>query len=384
MADDEKPVIKKFKLHRLIGYVCLFVFLAMLVYIATSLLSGRGIGLVDLFSPRGAADSLREYQFDVGRGRVFADLGDGVASVGTLGIQVFNSAGGETLREPFRMTTPAVYSQDGRAIAFDIGGTAVRVFNRSEIITAIETQGAIIAASINKNGWFCVCTQEGGGYKGLVTVYNNRGDSVYRAFLESGYVLTAALSPDNRYLAVLNLPNEGSRITFYRLNSLTPDSVFDLPGGLMIDMRFSSNSELIVVSTQALLEVDRNGDGRGLYEFSGRTLGGYSIGSGFTALHLLDYGVGHRGSIVTLDGAGAILGEHATDREIISISAGGEYLAALRSDGLVFFNSVLEEFPAAGRPGATAGATQVLTLENGAAIAAGDNSAVIFRVGTSG
>ena len=358
----------------------MFVFLAMLVYIATSLLSGRGPGLSGLFSPRVPPEALREYQFDVGRGRAFADLGGYVAAAGTLGIQVLDAGGNETLKEPFRMSTPAIGVRDERAIAFDIGGTAVRVFSFSDVVAAIETEGAIISASINRNGWFCVCTQEGGGYKGLVTVYNNRGASVYRAFLESGYVLSAELSPDNRFLAVLNLPNEGSRVTFYRLNSLSPDSVFDLQGGLIIDMLFISNSELVAVSTDALLVIDRGGKGRELFGFSGGILSGYSIDGDFFAVHLLDYGVGFRGSIVTLDVSGGVLGEVVTDREVISLSAGGGYLAVLRSDGLVFFSAELEEFPPLGRPGSTAGASHVLAFGNGAAIAAGDHSAVVFRV----
>ena len=377
MAVEQK---RRINWRRLVGFACLLVFAAVLVIFIIAIFSADGSGLSGFFSRRLPEEPLSEYQFDVGRGRVFADFGDSVAAAGTLGIQVLDNLGNETLREPFRMSSPALDVCEGRAVAFDIGGVDVRVFSSSEVFAAFEAEGAVISASINENGWFCVCTQAGGGFKGIVTVYNNRGVSVYRASLESGYVLSAALSPDNRYLAVLNLPDDGSRITFYRLNSPELDSAFDLPGGLIIDIRYVPGGDLIAVSTGAVTVVDRYGEGRALYGFSGSILSGYAIGADFIALHLLDYGVGYSGSIVTFSDDGGLLGEIAMDREVISMSIGGGYLAMLRNDGLVFYNAVLDEFQPYGRSASLAGASRVLALDNGAALAAGDHSAVVFRV----
>jgi hypothetical protein len=382
MAGNEKP--KKMK-RRLLGVAFSLVSLAVLVYVTVALLSGRGLDFSrfsGLFAARAPALTVQEYHFEVGRGRVFADLGDAVASAGTLGVQVLGGDGNETLRDTFRMFVPAISAVNGRAIAFDIGGTAVRVFDRSSIIASFDTAGMIVSASINRNGWFSVSTQESGGFGGSVTVYNSDGRSVYRfdsGVEESGYVLSAVLSPDNRNMAVLSLADSGSKITFFNLDTDLAVRSTDFPGMLIIDIHFLPNGHILAISADLLVIVDRSGASRALYDFFDKRLGGYIFGDGIIVLHLLDYGVGHGGRLVTLAEDGVIQGEVVTDREVISMSFGGGYLAVLRSDGLLFFDTLLDEFPAAGEFLSTVGMNRALALGDGLALVAGDHSAVVWR-----
>jgi len=334
--------------------------------------------LSDLFSSLEPAVTADEYHFDVGRSRVFADLGGSLAAAGTLGIQILDAGGSETLRDSFRMSSPAISARDGRAVAFDIGGTSVRVVNGTGIVASIETNGAIVSASINRNGWFCVCTQESGGSRGIVRAYDDRGRGVYEVNMATGYVLSAALSPDNRSLAILNLADDGSRITFYSLNSENADRVFSLPGQLIIDMWYLPGGDLLAVSTESLVIAGRDNESAELYGFSGRRLGGYAFNGSFIALHLLDYGVGHRGRLVTLVDTGQLLGEIETDTEIISMSAGDGYLAVLRNDNLVLYDDALNKLQQSGKAVSTAGSSKVLAMGDGTTLAAGDHSAVVI------
>jgi hypothetical protein len=379
MAGDDKPRYKK---RGLIRMAVSLIFLAILAYIAVMLFTERDINLPRLpgiFSSREPVEVADEYHFDVGRNRAFTMLDGHLAAAGTLGIQVLDPGGRETLKDSFRMSSPAINTSGGRAIAFDAGGTAVRVFNETQVTASLETRGAIISASINRNGWFCVCTQESGGFRGTVTVYNNRGRDVYRVSLASGYVLSASISPDNRTLAVLNLTDEGSRISIYDLNSESERDSFTLPDSLILDMWHLPNGEILAVATDSLLVIDRNNTARELFGFFGRRLRGYTHDGSIIALHLLDYGVGYRGRLVALDTDGTILGERDTDREIISMSLGSGYLAILRSDAPVFYSRTLEELPMFGQPGSMAGATRILVIDAGTALAAGDHTAVVYK-----
>ena len=380
MSSDKKP---KKRLRRLIGIVFSLVSLAALTYIAVTLISGRSLDmswLGGIFSPRAQVEAVDEYHFEVGRDRVFAALGDSVAAAGTLGVQVIDVGGNETLREAFRMSRPALREENGRAVAFDIGGTAVRVFSGRQIISSIEAGGQIVSASINKNGWFCVCTQEGGALRGVATVYNDSGTAVYRVSLASGYALSAALSPDNKNLAVLNLTDEGSRITIYQgLSKQEPDSAFNLNGGLILEMRYLSNGSLLAVSSDALVVLDKSGASSIFYEYFDKRLGGYAFDGGYIALHLLDYGVGYGGRLVTLDEKGRQVGELATDRELVSISFGKGRLAVLRNDGLAFYDPELLELLPLGDYAPPVGANAILALGNGAALVTGENSAIVVR-----
>jgi len=372
----------KKKTRRLLFLLILVIAFVLITAAAIYLIFGSGFSqLTGLFSSRTTSITANEFSFEVGRDRSFSHMGGSLAAVGTLGVQVLDAAGRETLRDSFRMSQPAIASSAGRSIAFDIGGSSVRVFNEEQITTSIETEGAIVSASINRNGWFCVVTQEGGGLRGSTSVYNNLGAVVYRVNLGSGFILSAQLSHDNRSLAVLNLTDTGSRINFYHGidEDKDPDVLFDFRGGLIIDIMYLSNGDILAVSTDSLFIVSRAGDGKTLYSFADNRLGGYARYNDFIALHLYDHGIGFRGRLITLLSDGTILGEIVTDREVISMSAIDRTLIVLKSDGLVFYNEILEELPLSVNNNHVAGATRVLAASNNVAIATSDNSAVVIR-----
>jgi hypothetical protein len=300
--------------------------------------------------------------------------------VGTLGVQVFSADGRETLRDSFRMIKPSVVASGNRSIAFDIGGTDVRVFESNDVTTTIEASGNVVSASINQNGWFCVVTQVGGGIRGSVTVYNRAGLDVYKVNLGSGYVLSAQLSPDNRSLSVLNLTDYSSRVSIYHgLDEIKdePDAVFDLLDGLIINIAYISNAEILAISTDSVLLIDSEGNGEMLMSFSDKRLGGFAHNDNFIALHLYDHGVGHRGSLVFLHTNGTFIGELTIDREIFSMSYTGNTLIALKSDGLAFISYDNEELSMYVDSISAAGASRVLAVNEFMAIAASDHSAVV-------
>jgi len=381
MSGDDTPKKKK---SRLLSRILLLVTFTGLAVFVVLLITGTGScssRFTGFFSPRLPVITVNEFNFDIGRDRVFAHMESSVAAAGTLGIQVLDDRGRETLRDPFRMIRPAIISSGGRCIAFDIGGSAVRVFDASHVSSSIESDGRIVSASINKNGWFCIVTQESGGTKGVVNVHNGIGLDVYRVSLGSGYVLSAVLSDDNKNLAVLNLTDTGSRITFYHGidTEEEPANVFDLSGGLLLDIMYLPNGDILAVSTDSLFIVESSGGSRELYSFSDNRLGGYTHSDDFIALHLYDYGLGHSGRLVTLLADGTVLGEMVTDREVVSMSAVGKTLAVLKSDDFMFFSDELEEYPVSADNLSAAGAGHVLAVSEDAAVATSDNSAVVLR-----
>ena len=376
-----RPAKKK---RRLLGWIFSLASIILLTWITITLISGRGSGFSDLaglFNLGGSSEPASEYHFTVGSNRVFANLEGSIASAGTLGVQVLSANGTETLRDVFHMSSPAIETTEGRAIAFDIGGSAVRTFSKTQVSATIETGGAIISASINKNNWFVVCTQESEAFRSVVTAYDNRGRDVYRISLATGYALSAMLTPDNKKLAVLDLTNNGSRITIYDLSREEPDGVFEYPDGLILDMQYTTGGKILAVAADSLIIVDAGGAGTELFGFDGRRLGGYVFGDNFTALHLFDYSVGYSGRLITLDDTGRLLGGVVTDKELLSMSASRGYLTILKNEGPVFFDSELNEYLTVGELAVAAGATRVLSLSDDAALVASDHFAVVLKIG---
>ncbi|MCL2200743.1 MAG: DUF5711 family protein [Oscillospiraceae bacterium] len=382
MTDNDKP---KKNWQKIVGAVFSIISLIVLAYITIALIQGRTptfSWFTDIFGGSAAIEVADELHFDVGRNRVFADMDGHIAAAGVLGVQVLDYMGNETLRENFRMDRPAIVTNGSRGIAFDIGGNAVRVFESGRVLSSFDTSGIIVSASINRNGWFTVNTQEGGGRRGMSTVFNDRGTAVFRANLASGYAFVSALSPDSRNLAVLNLTDAGSRIPrFLGMNQAEPSSVFVLDNTLIVDMHYLSNGNLLALSTQSLLVIDRGGEMRVIYEFDGHRLGGFILDDDIILLNLLDYGVGQSGRLLILNERGNIRAERPTTREIISMSYGGGFLAVMTGDGIEFFDTGLNVLPNTASGMSMAGINRVLALGGAVALAAGEHTVTAVRLG---
>ena len=381
MSSDGIPKEEK---RRFPALVLILVIIAVFTAVAIFLIISHIIGpsfLSDIFSPRLQEITAEEFSFDIGRAKMFASFDNSIAAAGTLGIKVLGTDGIETLRDSFRMNQPAIANSENYYIAFDIGGSSVRIFTGTHVISSLEANGTVVSASVNKNGWFCVVTQDGGGYRGVVTVYNHYGSDVFRAHIGSGFVLSAELSPDNKHLAILSFTETGSRITFYdNIDSEDePTYRFDYSGGLIIDFTHLSNGEILAVSADLLFTVDSQGNRNVLYSYHDNRLGGYAYDNDFIALHLYDYGIGYQGRLVALLADGTILGEVSLEREVLSISAAGQSFVILKTDGVAFFTNELDEYSMTAESLSAAGANRILALRGDVALATSDNSAVILR-----
>ena len=353
------------------------VYVTAFVYIIVVLTTGGHPGILRL-PARVQTARADEFHFNIGRNRVFADLGGSFVAAGTVGLQILSEDGNQIMREYFRMQNPAISAMNSRAIVYDIGGYAIRAVSPAGVTAALYADGSIVSATMNRNGWFTVVTQEGVGYRGNVTIYDDRGSARYRLYSADGFSYIATLSPNNRNLADLRFTDEGSQIRFLRMPNYEPQWTKELSGEIVIDLSFMPNGNLLALTTRELILIDGRGNGREIFTFSGRRLGAYSKSDDFISLYLLDYGVGYSGRLVNIRANGDVLGELTVDREILSMSLADGYLAVLWSDGLMFYSAEFNEFPP--YPVISiAGANRVHALPGGTALAYGDFSAVVLQ-----
>jgi len=384
MNSDNKRKINKLKLIKLVLVLLIF---AVLIFVTISLITWLFTGsswMSGLFTPPVPDITVDEFNFDIGRNRSFADLGHHIIAAGAMGIKILDTDGREVFRNSFRMTQPAIHNSAERCIVFDVGGTSVRVLDGSLVLSSFEANGVIVSASINQNGWFCVVTQEQGAFRGIVTVYDNYGTARLKASKGTGYVVSAQLSHDNKNLAILNLAESGSRISFYHnidTDKDEPDNLINFTSGLIIDICYLSNGDLLAFTSNSVFLVDASGENKMLYTFNDRRLGGYAYDNNFIALHLYDYGVGQQGRLVTFKTDGTILGEAETDREVVSMSVVNRTVIVLKNDGVIFYDEKLETGLISKNSFNAAGANRVLAINDTVAIATSDNSAVVIRAG---
>lgn len=357
----------------------------LLVVLLAAYRDGTGFDILRRYLHYGRSEQVggaTVYHYESASKNRFAVLGESLVVLSDASLSVYGSAGEEVWSTPVTMTSPALASGGGRAVAYDVGGTALYVVDASGLLLELTAgeEEPYIAATLNKNGQLAV-TAEKRGYKGSVKVYDRElgPDPSFvfqssRRFVLDGYVL------GNR-LAVVALGQENgvfvSSIGLYDLSrdAEEPVASYDISGGLVAAIG-GQDGRLVTVSDSVLTCAGSNGEINGSYSYSGSYLRDYDLGgSGFTALLLNRYRSGSVGRLVTVDEDGEELGSLDIRDEVLNISAAGRYLAVLYDDHLTVYNQDLQTYATLQGTGDT---RDVLMRSDGSVLLLSSGSASLF------
>lgn len=125
-------------------------------------------------------------------------VGDTLVTVSRGSMRCFSLFGEELLTRSLEPDDVLLAKAENGAAAYCVGGQTV-AFSDGDVINAGKS---IISVQLSESGHAAVCTQEA-GYLGLVTVYDALKAPVYRWYSAKSAVITAAVSPDGKMLAVL-------------------------------------------------------------------------------------------------------------------------------------------------------------------------------------
>ena len=340
----EKP--EKSKRSKVVGRILaavltlLLVALAVLVFVFRDQLTGAG--LRRLFGKESSEIAAREaFTYETGAEQIFAPAGDGLAVASSSSVQLLNAAGETVYKQVTNFEAPAVFGSDAGALFCDVGGTGCIFVNFDGEAHTPEHAGEVQTAGMNENGWYCIVTAEA-GYKGLVSVYNSKSEKQYEWWSGSGYVLRAAISPDNRSLAVLCAEREGAKLHFFALNSETERGSALVPDTLLIDLCWMGSDTVCAIGETGLWFFLDTGKETGVYPLEGRYLLDYAFDrASFVTIFVSDYRSGAGGELLTLDGDGRVLGSAALDRDVISLSASGKQLLVMTGGSLALYSQDL-------------------------------------------
>ena len=330
---------KKLKRIGTVILTLLLVVLAVLVFVFRNELTAEN--LRQTFGKANSVNPAREaFTYETGADQVFASAGNGLAVASSSSVQLLNEKGQTVFKQVVSFETPAVFASGDRALFCDLSGTGCIVADTEGNSRVLTGERTLLTADMNGNGWFTLVTAEP-GYKGLVSVYNSDCEKQYEWWSGTGYVLRAAVSPDNRMLAVLSVEKEGSVIRFFALNSEAEQARLDFPGRLLYDLRYMDNSSLCAVGETALVFLTREGKLTGEYPLDGQYLLDYTLGTDIVAVFYSSYRSGAGGTLVTLDRSGTLLGSLTLERDVVSMSAGGKQLLVMTGGGLTLYDEAL-------------------------------------------
>lgn len=304
------------------------VLLLMGLALTALILSIKNTGFTDARELSGDA-----YVFEAGSRQHFAALGSGLAVASTTGLQLMDSSGATVAREIFSMETPRAAAGDGYAAFYDLGGTALYTARLFGECVPLPQENAILALSVNGAGYMALCTEDA-DYRGRVTVYNEDQDAVFAWYSGTGNVLSAAVSPDCKTLAILTADSSGSRLCLYSLSEEAELAAFEAPGELFLELGWLDDDRLCAFSTDRAVFLNKSCETLSAVLFAAPLSAFGFSEAGFAAFHTED-------RLTTYDRSGRALAELDTDREVLSLSVRGSQLLVLYPDEAALYTRSL-------------------------------------------
>ena len=277
-----------------------------------------------------------------------AFLNKGLLFSSATGTHYYAVNGDEYAGQVLSMDAPVLSAGSKTGVVYDAGGQSVFLFREGQQSANLTLEGNadVLSARANDAGWMAVTAQQS-GFKGAVTVYNAEGEKAIQISLSSTFVVDAAISPDNKTVAVVTIDQEGgsfhSRVWFYPTNRTEPSAKLDLGNVVVLDMDFES-SQLFLLCSDRLLTMDIKAENVASYSFGHQYLKGYSLrGEGFALLLMSSYETGSADTAITLDGSCTALARLPLSGQILDFDCAGAYAALLTGSELTIYDPSLVE-----------------------------------------
>lgn len=314
--------------------------LALLAFLFRDELSREGLrGLLGKGTETAAGEA---FSYETGSDQVFALAGNGLAIASSTGLQLLDADGVTVVKQILSLGTPAVAASPELCAFYDVGGTALRAAAPDGSCRTMDTENAILSVTVNPDGYIAVSTEQP-GYKGMVQVYDPSLEKLYEWYSGSGYLLMARVTPDGRGLVTNCADESGGILHFFSMDSEAEQASWLAEDELILEFAYLSDGTLTAVTENRLVLLDSSGRETASYDFGGRYLKEYQIEGDYATVLLSQYRSGTGGVMIHISSSGAVLGQREIQRDPLSLSASGDHLLALYSDGLVLYSQDLQE-----------------------------------------
>ena len=309
-----------------------------------------------------------------------AYLDSGIVTASAAGAHYYDLEGSQLAEEVLSMENPVLSASSTTAAVYDAGSQSLFAFRGGGESFSLTLSGSadLLSARPNNSGWLAVTAQQS-GYKGAVTVYDQRGDPVIQISLSSTFAVDAAISPDGQTAAVVTIGQTAgsfySRLLFYPVTQKEPSLQIDLGGITVLDMDYDEGLLWILGEDRLLAITPDTGEVK-TFLISPNYLKGCSLGGdGFALLLTGRYRSGNATQALIIDGSAQIVQTLPLTSQILDYAAAGSCCALLSGSRLTIFDTSFATLAALEN---TQAARKLDLASNGSALLANSQQAWLF------
>ena len=208
---------------------------------------------------------------------------DGFANATVEKLVVTDKNGSEFQNTSLGFRNPCLYANNKYVLAYDSGGTGIMVADSFSVLFETNMENNILTVKMTDSGGFVVVT-EGEGFLSKVFVYDSSFREVYRYNSLNRYVVDAALSEDQKSLAVSALNIEGadivSEILYFKLDKEEVQWSISFDQAPCVSVDIKNNGSVCALFSWGIVSLSKKGVEQGRYELDNQVLQCYSLEDG--------------------------------------------------------------------------------------------------------
>lgn len=346
---------KKLSIIMFILLLLVIVGVAFFVYLKSQNIDIRNINLKqpasgNIFS--GSQDDKQapslEIKFDPKVKTAFTVYRDYLIECTTESIKALDIRGERQWEIPITINSPFIRATPSELLVTDIGGKDIYVISGNRIKWKARVDSRIINADISESGYVTVIKEEK-GYKGVVKVFDPKGNEIVTIGREGSYIISAKVSPSGNRICLNRLDTSGvnadSILEFTDISGRSIAAKLIQEDAIFPSIWYMDKDFLLAVgdSVAVCFDMDRNEkwkqDYTGKKVYSSKvSLGKYAViaaGSGnITGIA----GDGHS-EVSVFNSKGQKAGSYKLDDEVLNIETYSDMIAVNTGKEVHFINT---------------------------------------------
>ncbi len=288
-------------------------------------------------------------------------------------IKMFTSTGRVTMTEGSDFTNPRISTSKGYALIYDQGRKLFSVYNSFVKLYSENTDYAISNADMADNGCFLVVTSSK-KYNSVVQIYDGSLNKISE-YSKNSYVVSASLSSDGRYAAILSLSAvEGTGITILdvidcKKNTVISETSFE--GYMPYICEFLTDDDIAVFLDEKVCSINKNGKMTNEYHYPSNAEKIEIAGDKFVML-FSEVGLGESKTLEIFDSKCNNTFSKKIDGNVKDIALANNFVYVLKSRELLRISTSIG---AESRTPSSADNSQIVLFSNGGLVLCSQNAA---------
>lgn len=190
----------------------------------------------------------------------------------------YNSDGSESWKNDVQISSPILKTSGNYILLAEKDSYKIYLFRGKQKLWEIKSEHPIISADVSKNGDVTVISDKPHS-KGIISVYNRKGKTIFQWTSGKYEVLDADISPSSRHLAVSMLNTENgadTKLSFFNLKEAESFNSADITDSIVFDIEFCGET-LNAIADNKIIGLDADGNIQWTKEFNEKILHRYNI-----------------------------------------------------------------------------------------------------------